>query len=159
MIPTTDDAATTVCKTKYLKNAQGLFVCPHCDQTKERQNTMFYHMKKHTGELKWACDEPGCGKSFVQKSGLTQHNLQVHRAENGTGGFACPCCEHRTPMKANMVIHIARKHCGTTVPAMTGACVCPSCQKSFASATAYYYHAAGCFQVAWQPLPVLTEAA
>jgi uncharacterized Zn-finger protein len=132
--------------TQYLKNEAGEFVCPHCGETKARANTMFYHMKKHTGEKAYACEHEGCDKRFVQKSALQQHILQAHTREAPT--FACPCCDHTARIKSNLAIHIGRKHGTGWIPAAAGSgeCDCANCKKSFSSATAYYYHAVKCFE-------------
>ena len=136
---------------KYQKNEAGEFVCPHCGETKARQNTMFYHMKKHTGDMKYVCSVPGCDRKFIQKSGLTQHMAQAHAT--GAPEWGCPCCDHTCRMKANMSIHIARMHGETVAPAASsGATVCVVCDKTFASATAYYYHAGECFDVKEVPV-------
>jgi hypothetical protein len=141
---------------KYQKNEAGEFVCPHCGETKARQNTMFYHLKKHTGDMKYVCSVPGCDRKFIQKSGLTQHMAQAHAT--GTPGWGCPCCDHTCRMKANMQIHIARMHGDVPPAAASGATDCVVCEKTFASATAYYYHAVTCFGVKEEPV-CLTVAA
>jgi hypothetical protein len=46
-------------------------------------------------------------------------------------------------MKANMLIHVGRKHCASYVPAFNG--VCSGCTKPFSSEGGYYYHALQCF--------------
>jgi hypothetical protein len=143
----------SVSKSIYLKNEEGLFVCPHCGVTKCRQNTMYYHIKKHTGELNYKCET--CDKRFVQKSGLKQHVAQVHpevAMTDTTNMYAnvlwkCPCCEHSCRMKANLLIHIARKHCIKWIPADAEDHACSGCEKEFSSSTAYYYHAIQCFKV------------
>jgi hypothetical protein len=139
-------------KSKYLMNAAGLYVCPHCGETKARQNTMFYHIKKHTGTLDYPCTEPGCGKAFVQKSGLVQHRLQAHPAPDRVM-WGCPSCDHTCPVKANMVIHIGRMHGAPRIPGVaTSGCVdCSGCSKTLASPTAYYYHAVSCFELGLEP--------
>jgi len=125
----------------YIRNAKGEFVCPDCGVIKERQNTMFYHMKKHLGELKHVCTE--CSKGFIQKSGLTQHMLQAHPAPEDLPSWSCPCCDHVSRMKANLMIHIGRKHGDGWIPPLNNDCT--GCDRSFSSATAYYYHAVTCF--------------
>ncbi len=140
---------TTSTKMTYLRNAAGEFVCPDCGVTKARQNTMFYHMKKHAGDLTHVCNI--CSKGFIQKSGLQQHMIQAHPEAAAAAGcdvteIACPCCDHTCKMKSNLMIHIARKHGSGWVPAIScsgGACKC--CDKEFSSATAYYYHAVTCY--------------
>lgn len=52
-----------------------------------------------------------------------------------------------------MTIHIARMHAESIPPAAaSGASVCVLCDRTFASATAYYYHAATCFEVTEEPV-------
>lgn len=142
--------------TKYVRNAEGLFVCPHCGETKARQNTMYYHMKKHAGVLDYACPEPGCGKAFVQKSALDQHCRQAHPAIACPEAWGCPCCEHTSSVKANIIIHIGRKHGAHWIPAVGGdsgmEVFCPCCSKELASSTAYYYHGVKCFGVPYKPV-------
>jgi len=126
----------------YLRNEKGEFVCPDCGEIKQRQNTMFYHMKKHAGVLDHVCTEPGCGKAFIQKAGLQQHVMQAHPVEGATV-WNCPCCPHSCKMKANLIIHIGRKHGAGWIPPVGADC--SGCKKTFSSATAYYYHAVQCF--------------
>ena len=135
-------------KSKYIRNESGHFTCPHCDKVTERQNTMFYHLKKHAGDLSYRCTEAGCDRAFIQKSGLQQHVAQAHPdvtdKSNPYANHMYTCleenCDHACRMKENLMIHIARKH-SPWIPAYTGSCLC---LKSFASATAYYYHATSC---------------
>lgn len=144
----------------YIKSDSGEFVCPFddCGFITAKQNTMHYHQKNHTGDKSHACSV--CPKKFVQKSGLDQHMAQVHRDVADPGNiyagisWSCPCCDHVAKMKPNMRVHIMRKHCGTAVPALTANQTCVCCEKTFKSPTAYYYHAATCFD-----LPVEMKAA
>jgi hypothetical protein len=132
---------------KYTKNDAGLYVCPECGETKARANTMYYHiMQKHTGETKHVCSVEGCGKGFIQKSGLSQHMRQVHR-DAADPLMECPFCDHSCATKANLTIHVGRKHGDGWIPEVksTGPCVCTGCKESFQSATAYFYHAVRCF--------------
>ena len=126
----------------YNRNDAGLFTCPYCDKITTRQNTMFYHLKKHAGILDYKCSVSGCTKAFIQKSGLQQHMKQVHPSIENQPLLNCPDCSHSCRMKPNMDIHIARKH-SPHIPVYTG--TCEGCKKSFKSATAYYYHAVLCF--------------
>jgi uncharacterized Zn-finger protein len=142
---------TTKARMTYLRNEQGEFVCPECSAVKQRQNTMFYHMKKHTGDFSHVCAVPGCEKAFIQKAGLQQHMTQAHPPENAIL-HSCPCCDHTCKMKANLLIHIGRKHGDGWVPTAENN-VCSGCDKSFSSATAYYYHAVQCFT----PPPSIAE--
>ena len=129
--------------TKYSRNENGEFVCADCGVVKNRQNTMFYHMKKHAGDMTHVCSVPDSGKAFIQKSGLQQHIAQMHTP--GGTVWSCPCCAHTCKMKANLVIHIGRKHGSGWIPPMDSN-GCTGCKKQFTSVTAYFYHAVQCFQ-------------
>jgi hypothetical protein len=142
---------------KYTKNDSGLFVCQICGETKARQNTMYYHMKKHAGIRDYKCEVDGCDKAFIQKSALTQHMLQAHRADDtnsetseSTAGnpYTCPFCPHNSAKtKANILIHIGRAHGDGWIPKMASGGVCAGdCKGKLSSSdTAYAYHAVGCF--------------
>jgi len=129
--------------TIYIRNTEGLFVCPEkgCGAIKKRQNTMFYHMKKHAGARTHVCSVPGCGSSFIQKSGLDQHMAQKHST---TVGWSCPFCDHGCKMKVNLIIHIGRRHCASWIPPYSEE-GCNGCKKPFTSEGGYYYHALQCF--------------
>lgn len=134
---------------KYVRNNAGQYMCPHCDKVTDRQNTMYYHIKKHLGNLDYPCTVPGCTKAFIQKGALQQHVAQTHPAVVDTENpyanqiHTCtePGCKHTCRMKANLQIHMARKH-SPWIPIYSGTCV--GCVRPFASATAYYYHAWTC---------------
>jgi uncharacterized Zn-finger protein len=135
--------------TKYVRNSAGQYMCPHCDKVADRQNTMYYHIKKHLGNLDYPCTVPGCTKAFIQKGALQQHVAQAHPNVIDTTNpyanqtFDCtePGCKHTCRMKANLQIHMARKH-SPWIPIYSG--TCDGCTRPFASATAYYYHAWTC---------------
>ena len=179
----------------YIRNADGDFVCPDCGEIKKRQNTMFYHMKKHIGETRYGC--PHCEKQFLQKSSLNQHILHIHTeldkpkvddkpkvevevenvsepkptieaviepvdtkpdvsppekdtpAPEKLTALACPCCDHSTKTRANLLIHIGRKHGAGWIqpPRKNGESLftCARCEKTLTSTTAYCYHAVSCF--------------
>lgn len=63
---------------EYKKNEAGLFVCTHkgCTKTFSRQNTMYYHVKRHMNEFSFKCTE--CDKGFIQKSAFLHHMAAVH---------------------------------------------------------------------------------
>jgi len=135
-------------KMTYIRTPEGAFVCPDCGITKTRQNTMFYHMKKHAGDTPHVCREPGCGKAFIQKSGLQQHTMQTHPVEGAAPLWSCPAegCTHQCRVKVNLIIHVGRKHGEGWIPSLDTTSCCVGCNKLFASPTAYYYHATSCFK-------------
>ena len=138
-----------------MKTDDGLFICPECGETKARSNTMYYHMKSHAKILDYICEEPGCGRGFIQKSALIQHRLHMHvstlsdPSTTGDTALSCPLCKHKTAKtKANLIIHIGRVHGAGWLPeadvGKLGTHDC-ACGKQLLSATAYAYHAVRCY--------------
>jgi hypothetical protein len=135
----------------YNKNADGLYVCPHCNVTKERQNTMHYHLKTHEGRLPYECKL--CSKQFLQAYTLEIHNKSQHEREENCL-LRCPvgnCSFKGTVTKSNLLIHFVRKHCADSVNSILsmndGAYQCRSCRKEMKSSTAFYYHALSCITI------------
>lgn len=126
------------------RTEDGLFVCPYCNETKNRANTMFYHIKKHTGVCKHICE---CGKKFIQKSGLDQHRIQSHSPESAVV-WSCGFCPQTSKTRVNIMIHVGRCHSDGWIPTPIKNVEqqeCSGCERKFASDTAYFYHAVGCF--------------
>jgi len=134
---------------KYIKNENGDFVCPNCEVVKKNQNTMYYHMKKHEGKLPFECDI--CKKDFVQKSSLDLHKLSKHKntKKEDLKTFKCVFdhCNFESITKANRRIHCLRKHFQDEVAKIMDENKCLSCDKSFQSATAFYYHVSSCIHI------------
>lgn len=135
----------------YTKNANGLYVCPHCNITKKNQNTMHYHLKTHETRLPYECTF--CKKGFLHASTLELHNRAQHSKEDEKL-MKCnvPGCEFKgTLTKANLLIHFVRKHCAKEAQATLDVCHagygCKLCGKNTKSLTAYHYHAMSCIQI------------
>ena len=149
----------------YLKNEAGVFLCQHknCTYKCERQNTMYYHMKRHMSDFTFTCNE--CNKGFIQKSAYLHHMAAVHPnlkdvpmgddddkkqllVKNPYVGqnYKCPHtgCEHSTRTKANTIVHYARVHGKEWIPAYNKTTGCSHCKKIFGSVAAYLYHCTGC---------------
>lgn len=142
---------------KYVRNAEGQYVCPDCGKITAHQNTMYYHIKKeHTKDLPYECKL--CTNKFLQKSSYLHHLATMHPdtphdgdccSENPYAGVkhTCPCCEHSSHTKANIRIHFARSHAKAWIPAFDKtAPSCTGCGKVCASSSAYLYHALDCFK-------------
>lgn len=140
---------------KYIKNADGHFVCPDCAKVTKNQNTMYYHIKKnHTNDLPFQCKKCTDEPRFLQKSAYLHHMATIHAEEptpetgeeNPYAGVkvTCPSCDHSTHTKANMLIHYARVHCKDWIPTFTKTSACKGCEKTFGSSSAYLYHSIGC---------------
>jgi hypothetical protein len=150
---------------EYVKNAAGDFVCQHkdCNKSFKRQNTMFYHMKRHMAEFTYTCKD--CDKGFLQKSAYLHHMAAVHPEDkevqvtsndrlldekivNPYAGvsYKCPIdgCEFDTRTKANALVHYARLHAKDWIAPFDKEKGCSHCKKEFGSAAAYLYHSTGC---------------
>uniref|UniRef100_A0A6C0D6S1 C2H2-type domain-containing protein n=1 Tax=viral metagenome TaxID=1070528 RepID=A0A6C0D6S1_9ZZZZ len=134
---------------KYIKNENGHFICPNCEVVKKNQNTMYYHMKKHEGKLPFECDI--CQKDFLQKSSLELHKLSKHSTtKKETKMFQCVFdnCDFKSITKSNRRIHCLRKHFKEEIDKiMDENNSCNSCNKTFQSSTAFYYHVIDCIKV------------
>lgn len=139
----------------YTKNADGNFVCPHCNAVKNRQNSMHYHMKKHMEELNHTCKI--CKKGFLQKQTLDLHMRAKHsdKAKEEEKKFKCPFddCEFAALTKGNCLIHCLRVHCQEEIkPIMdvhndTKTIGCKTCEKDFPSSCGFYYHVKQCMEL------------
>jgi hypothetical protein len=156
-------ATEPVAKSKYTRNNEGNYVCPHCNKICTKQNTMYYHIKKqHSQDLPFQCDRCEAHPKFLQRSSYLHHlatihsdDLQLKETETALVGttnpyanssFTCAVCEHTTHTKSNIQIHVARTHCKDWIPAFVKDDPCEGCQRTFRSSSAYLYHSLGCFQ-------------
>jgi len=153
-------AAVALPKTKYIRNADGHFVCPHCGEIKEKQNTMYYHIKKnHDEDLPFVCKKCDDSPRFLQKTAYLHHLAAIHpecptedNEVNPYAGveYACPFtgCSHKTHTKANTLIHFARNHSKSWIPSFSkdDGGKCSGCAKDFASSSAYLYHSVTCLR-------------
>jgi hypothetical protein len=140
---------------KYTKNEEGHFVCPHCNVTKEKQNTMHYHIRKHEEQVSHTCKV--CKKGFLQKQTLDLHMKSRHadylKAQgNEAAKVCCPFedCNFSALTKGNCIIHCLRVHFKDEVNKImnidneTKTIICEECDKEFSSSCAFYYHCKGC---------------
>jgi hypothetical protein len=88
----------------YVKNAAGHFVCQHkdCGRTFERQNTMYYHMKRHMGQFTYTCKD--CKKGFIQKSAFLHHLAAVHPDDKDIINKKEPCEQAEDPQPTDNLI-------------------------------------------------------
>jgi hypothetical protein len=131
------------------------FCCPNCNVVKEKQNTMYYHMSKCTGSTEHKCRH--CTFVTVQKSALELH-LQVRHPDEEEAATAtkkrearaCPWpdCPFKSVTVGNLRVHFVRIHlaaaCGKIVDKDDDTYCCNACDKEFANATHFYYHAGPC---------------
>lgn len=147
---------------KYIRNADGNFVCPTCNIVKKNQSTMHYHMKKHTNKTPFECRF--CKKGFLQRTAMDLHIRSRHSdmptpsdksSAESTRCFTCPFdgCDITSLTKGNLRTHCMRTHFQEESDHL---CIeedgvnevqCIECEKSFKSKTAFYYHCHGCISL------------
>jgi hypothetical protein len=132
---------------KYTKNSEGEYKCHICGETREKQNTMHYHLKSHEDHLAHKCNH--CKMEFKAKYSLDVHiNTQHNRLEENL--FRCPiqnCRFKGSPTKSNLLIHYVRIHCKNEVENIRCGLTCKVCNKESNSLTAFHYHAISCITI------------
>ena len=132
---------------QYQKNENGLYVCHVCKETREKQNTMHYHLKKHEGTMPHAC--PHCEKRFYQKYALDDHVKLRHVTKPATdSSVKCPFdgCTESFTKKEYCRLHIARNHVRPQVDALiekkkdSTLLTCLTCKKECKSFPSILYH-------------------
>ena len=145
---------------KYVRNDNGLFVCPDCGITKANQNTMHYHMKKHQiekQETSVAAHEcKVCNKTFLQKQTLDLHIKSRHpELTTNNTKYVCPFpdCEFTALTKGNCRIHCLRVHFQEEIAKImekhtdTKMFECLECDKEFSNSCGFYYHCVDCLNL------------
>jgi len=154
---TSSDEPTTV--RKYVKDADGKYMCPHCPVKEVNQNTMFYHIKGiHEKDFPFECAHCPQETRFLQRCSwlhhlATKHPKTPHPSDTELNPYAgkkiaCPVssCDLKSHMKGNVLIHYARTHCKEWIPGFTKGKACEGCSKVYGSSSAYLHHAMKCFQ-------------
>lgn len=59
-------------------NGQRSKVCTYCTKAFKRQDALDVHLKIHTQDKLYVCEEKACGKLFPSKSALRYHILKFH---------------------------------------------------------------------------------
>jgi uncharacterized C2H2 Zn-finger protein len=140
-------------KRKYLKNEEGLYMCPECDYTTAKSSTLCMHLNKHDDTRQNKCKF--CDKVFLQKQTLEKHlenfsGKGAHPSIKDKDDFECPheTCEFSSSNRGNCRTHFMRIHVSKETNALldrTGEEIsCKTCSNTFVSLGAFYYHSIGC---------------
>lgn len=133
---------------EYNKDEKGHYVCGVCGITKEKQNTMHYHLQRHEGAMNYACTHTGCTKKFYQKYALDDHMKISHSTNPVEPGIQCPWsdCTEKFHKKEHCRVHIARNHLKEYLAPLiqkkedSKIHTCGSCKKDYNSYPAILYH-------------------
>jgi hypothetical protein len=135
---------------EYIKNEDGTFTCPHCNEVKKNQSTMHMHYRsRHDGAYKHKCKH--CQYETSTKQSLDKHTVAKHpeHAKEKPKPCACPSCEFTSLSKGGLRSHYLLRHLGDQVKKYLGKndqdeIQCTHCGTEFASKPAFIYHLGGC---------------
>jgi transcription elongation factor Elf1 len=137
---------------EYVKNEDGTFTCPHCNEVKKNQSTMHMHYRsRHDGAYKHKCKH--CQYETSTKQSLDKHILAKHpeQAKEKPKPFVCPeqGCTFHTLNKGGLRSHYLLRHMAEQVKkyfakTQDDEVQCSHCGSEFASKPAFIYHLAGC---------------
>jgi len=137
----------------YARDADGNYICPYCNITKKKCNTMSEHVRhKHSSEYgrntdMYACKYENCKMTFAVKPGLDQHILNCHSEKYITCPF--PDCDHSSARNYSTIVsHYVRNHMdykNMYKKDNNDIAVCNNCKMSCKS-TSIHYHLGRCYR-------------
>jgi len=79
--------------------------CPHCGEAFFLYSTFQKHVRRHTDDRPFSCEE--CGKAY-----FSERDLVVHKRHHHDQPFPCDLCEKKCPSNAKLQDHKRKIHDG-----------------------------------------------
>ncbi|KAF2884095.1 hypothetical protein ILUMI_22063 [Ignelater luminosus] len=94
-------------------DARNKYVCTYegCTASFAKNSKLTYHIRRHTGERPFVCDEPNCGKTYLYSFHLRRHK-DTHHGTKVIQRIVCPYegCVLELANKYSLKKHIKIKH-------------------------------------------------
>lgn len=89
-------------------NSENGLTCDVCARTFTHRGHFNLHLRSHTGERPYACDHPGCTRSFLRMDHLRRHEAIHETASQEKKSFKCPRpqCDKEFRLKEHLQRHI-----------------------------------------------------
>ncbi|XP_071089698.1 Krueppel-like factor 14 [Haliotis cracherodii] len=84
------------------KSKVKIFKCPYCVISCSNRGQLLGHIRIHTGERPFVCQEHGCKKSFIRNEELTRHR----RIHTGERPYVCDSCKKAFTRKDHLNKHV-----------------------------------------------------
>ena len=121
---TQSGSMSTHMRTKHSTDQAKVHQCPHCSYFAKRFDYLKDHIRTHTGEKPFSCEE--CGQSFTQSGHLRTHMHTKHSTDQ-TKVHQCPHCPYSTKHSATTLRYHIHTHTGEKPYS------CEECGKRFTS--------------------------
>ncbi|KAH7697155.1 zinc finger protein 7-like protein [Aphelenchoides avenae] len=109
------------------------YACTVCAKPFQRAEHLAYHMRVHTGERPFKCDD--CDMRFTQKAALSLHKAAKHSDERS---FTCDACSAAFVRQRDLSLHMKIHASGNPI------FPCETCGRAFAWNNARMRHSNKC---------------